>query len=1052
MGLDRAKTKANIDKFVRANKIPEAIREVQKLVEDNPRDTATLQQLANLYLRVQNKDAAIPIFIRIAELYQKAGFTPKALASIRIALREDPDNTQAQELFASFAEQTGMQRDAIEAFEKLVSTYTKGGLLDNAEKILNKLLELSPESVRYQLQHGDLSIRLNKKEQAVPSYLKAAENLVNQGMIKEAAKIFERVLQIDPKKLQVLEQLIKNLLAQKESNKAIELLDGIVQGKPSPPIINELRVDIYTALGNYEKAGETLKSLLEKSPLRGGLLGKFLRLHLAQKKFEEAAQTLRSQIETVDPGALKEFEGCFEEILSLSPGSGSAYEGLLEVYRKLGNDARLQATLIKYGDILISAGDSKRAGQIIREALTFSPNDNTLMLKLESIEDQSGGRKATASAKEQTGGFKVEPAAPVEDAPEVEIEVEIEDISPQSIVRPEEIEVTSTFATPPPVTEDFSPVSEYKEGASSSDEEQESSIEFSEEIEEEPEPKEYEGENYQESMQIGEPEKKQPEKPPKKLDGEAAGKIQERLSEAQIFLKYGLVEKAIGELQAVLKEVPDHIQAHQKLIGIYRSLDKKDKLVRQILKLAQVFKDQSDKDTCDNLVDEARQIDPNHKSIIDFVDGAPQAAKAPDKIENIKDIDSLAESFRSKKAAQAPPASGKAVEEEPMIIEEEEAQSEEDIVIEIGEPEPAVETEPEKFVEVDESGDKMVPQEELESVQELSPVDFSEKEEESLHVEISPEEVSKGSELSEKLEEAEFYYAQELWDDADRIASELNEKYPADLRVQNVVQRLAKAGRKSAPEEPAAAAGKKDKTGEFAGKAAPPEDGGLSLLDKELVQDLGGVVPAERKKSRVKVTLRDIIPEGAQEKKEEKEVFQESGEEYYDLAKELGAALEGLEGTASDLFDDEDSEKSPEEMSFEEVFKEFKKGVEKKVSEEDYDTHYNLGIAYKEMELLEEAIGEFQIAARSPMYFADACSMLGKCFQVKGMLDLSEKWYRKGLDSKGFAEEVYNGLRYDLAELLQEMGNEKEALRYFKEVYAANANYREVKERIESLT
>ncbi len=92
-----------------------------------------------------------------------------------------------------------MQRDALEAYEKLVTSYMKNGILDKAEKILDKLLELGPDSVRYQLQHGDLLVRLNKKEQAVPSYLKAAENLVNQGMIKEAAKIFERVLQIDPK-------------------------------------------------------------------------------------------------------------------------------------------------------------------------------------------------------------------------------------------------------------------------------------------------------------------------------------------------------------------------------------------------------------------------------------------------------------------------------------------------------------------------------------------------------------------------------------------------------------------------------------------------------------------------------------------------------------------------------------------------------------------------------------------------------------------------------------------------------------------------------------
>jgi len=67
------------------------------------------------------------------------------------------------------------------------------------------------------------------------------------------------------------------------------------------------------------------------------------------------------------------------------------------------------------------------------------------------------------------------------------------------------------------------------------------------------------------------------------------------------------------------------------------------------------------------------------------------------------------------------------------------------------------------------------------------------------------------------------------------------------------------------------------------------------------------------------------------------------------------------------------------------------------------------------------------------------------------MMDLSEKWYRKGLDSKGFPDDVYNGLRYDLGELLEEQGKNDEALAVFKEVYASNANYREVKEKIDAL-
>ena len=87
------------------------------------------------------------------------------------------------------------------------------------------------------------------------------------------------------------------------------------------------------------------------------------------------------------------------------------------------------------------------------------------------------------------------------------------------------------------------------------------------------------------------------------------------------------------------------------------------------------------------------------------------------------------------------------------------------------------------------------------------------------------------------------------------------------------------------------------------------------------------------------------------------------------------------------------------EASLEDIFREFKKGVEQQLSAEDYETHFNLGIAYKEMGLVDEAIGEFQLASKDPARAVECCSMLGLCFLEKGMPQLAIKWYRKGLEA-----------------------------------------------------
>ena len=140
-----------------------------------------------------------------------------------------------------------------------------------------------------------------------------------------------------------------------------------------------------------------------------------------------------------------------------------------------------------------------------------------------------------------------------------------------------------------------------------------------------------------------------------------------------------------------------------------------------------------------------------------------------------------------------------------------------------------------------------------------------------------------------------------------------------------------------------------------------------------------------------------------------------------------------------------------DETSLQEIFREFRKGVEQQLSAEDYETHYNLGIAYKEMGLLDEAIGEFQLASKAPALTVECCSLLGLCFLEKGMPQLAIKWYAKGLAAPGIREPETTGLLYDLARVYQDTGDTNLAYTTFLEVYGMNTNYRDVVERVRDL-
>jgi tetratricopeptide (TPR) repeat protein len=159
----------------------------------------------------------------------------------------------------------------------------------------------------------------------------------------------------------------------------------------------------------------------------------------------------------------------------------------------------------------------------------------------------------------------------------------------------------------------------------------------------------------------------------------------------------------------------------------------------------------------------------------------------------------------------------------------------------------------------------------------------------------------------------------------------------------------------------------------------------------------------------------------------------------------------------------ENIEKSKAELSgacygLEDVFAEFKAGLEEEDGEiTDYETHYNLGIAFKEMGLMEEAIGEFQNALKgqsiqeSSGEFVKCCNMLGLCFLEKGLPQGAVKWFTKGLTSPGHGEQTYQALRYDLGCAHEQAGDTQAALETFLDVYAVDINYRDVAEKIENL-
>jgi len=147
-----------------------------------------------------------------------------------------------------------------------------------------------------------------------------------------------------------------------------------------------------------------------------------------------------------------------------------------------------------------------------------------------------------------------------------------------------------------------------------------------------------------------------------------------------------------------------------------------------------------------------------------------------------------------------------------------------------------------------------------------------------------------------------------------------------------------------------------------------------------------------------------------------------------------------------------------ENAPLKEVFEEFRADLgEMGAEDEDLETHYNLGIAFREMGLLEEAISEFQKVAKanergkSFRYAMQCCTLLGLAFMEKGQPSIAAIWYERALRTPGVDGESSLALRYDLG-VAQESANDLDAaLKSFSQVYAVNIDYRDVADRISAL-
>lgn len=140
-----------------------------------------------------------------------------------------------------------------------------------------------------------------------------------------------------------------------------------------------------------------------------------------------------------------------------------------------------------------------------------------------------------------------------------------------------------------------------------------------------------------------------------------------------------------------------------------------------------------------------------------------------------------------------------------------------------------------------------------------------------------------------------------------------------------------------------------------------------------------------------------------------------------------------------------------EDQAFHEALAEFKRGIEANLDAEDFQAHYDLGIAFKEMGLLDEAIAQFQKALRSPDGRLRTSEQLGAAFYARGQYAICEAVLRRAVEGLPGADDEKIGLLYWLGRALEAQQRGRDALPLYERALAVDIRFLDLGERVERL-
>jgi len=1007
-GFNKQKVLSAAEKFVQQGKLQNAIAEYEKVLKHDAKDLTVNNTIGDLYARLGDNGKAIECFKTVGDAYAAQGFTVKGIAMYKKITKLQPSVDGSLKLAELYTQQ-GLFNDARAQYLQVAEDFMKVGDLEQSVRLFQKILEMDAENVPMRVKLAEVYVKLGKKKEAWEIFSAVAESLRSRGSLAAAEDILKRMLTLDPGNSYVLLLRGKAALESDDPKHAIKYLEEASDLDSHPDGLRDL-LKAYLQIGTLTEAAPIAEKLLT---VHNDPEGVFLLAEGCARlgQYHQSLDVYTRHADRLLATDSTKLLGSLHAMISHVRDDAGALDTLMQLLNKAGESTHINEVTELLAHASVKDGNLTRARDLYQMLATTEPQN---LLHLQNYQ-QVVGRMAGAS-------------------PAIGITAE------EGAVIVEELEATA------PVID----------------------------------------QSYPDHIAIA---------------------VRSAVTDADLFLSYNLPDKAVVPLLSVLPQAPCDVRLNQRLAALHTRFHRFTEAAVCCRTLESVYHDAG-------CPDEAVR----YGELAERYEQSAAAAASPSASSAAAPSASASPAARAAAAASPAPwpmaASGAAGHEiaaaaHPEFAIQElgvyaSAEAQEVSSGPSSEPSSDLASEWEHSLSVDEQASAAAPSASVEAEADASsnPEIAETVEEVRFYLEhFMTDQARAGIEKLENLTSdarildplrAALVSANQPPAEPEPEITEINADEPAGFEVAMETQHESEI--EASPDMPACAEPAQ-------AEAVPAEASELTALVADLEASLGDSFPqASASADQLQATDSPVIepydnqprynqppdsqplpgwpaaapgtpePETEPVAHVEMEIPSAPAAMPSMAASAAGAATASAPAMSVPAMSYSPAAVRPlgagaqamhpsDSVDLSEMFGALKQELEEEAiaGDDDPETHYNLGVAFREMGLLDEAIAELQKVCSSIerghafSQTIQTYTWLAQCFIDKGVPEAAIRWYEKALGIPGLDEEARIAINYELGSACETAMDKPAALRYFTGVYGTNIDYRDVAERIQAL-